>query len=195
MDAKRLIAEGKVELISSKDSPSSPDIPNLSFAGPRSINPNASGELHGLNWFCLNKESFFSKEVRFANGELFELRKRIDCFENNLFENSFPYLYAKAFFSALSTLLSHLPSQLTNPTSKFFSTELARSIVSVQEATLARFKEFSESNGYRVLHAGKNFAQIKGFSSLKLAKEFSAQTKLPQPQIVGFSAKVKKGFD
>jgi len=71
---------------------------------------------------------------------------------------------------------------------------LAKSIVSIQEATIAKFREFSEKEGYRVLHAGKNFASVKGFSSLKLAKDFAEENNLPQPQIAGFTSARKKRY-
>lgn len=186
MDAKRLISEGKASLVSScafdpssqKDSCVSP-VPSV----------------HELNWFCLNKESFFSKEIRHSNALLFGLRKLIDLQQNDLFQNKdFSFLFFSALYKALSFSLANLPIQLTNPNSKFFSTSLAKSIVSVQESTIARFKEFSEKKGYRVLHANKNSAFIKGFSSLKLAKDFSAETSLPQPNIAGFSRKTAAGF-
>jgi hypothetical protein len=177
LDAKRLISNDKAVLVSSKS------LDSLE---------NPVNSLHELNWFCKNKESFFSKEVRSSNSELFLLRKQIDSFESTLIQNNFSYFYYKSVYSALRSLLSEIPNQLTNNSSKFFSTELAKSIVSVQEATIAKFKEFSENNGYRVLHAGKNNAFVKGFSSLKLAKEFSKQTKLPQPQIASFNVKQKQ---
>ena len=187
MDAKRLIREEKVILTSSKDAPSG----SFEKASIGSVGVGAG--VHELNWFCLNRESFFSKEVRLANQRLFDLRKQVDSYEGELFSKKrFDYFYSKAMYSALMQTLCELPSQLTNPNSKFFSTSLAKSIVSVQEATIAKFKEFSEKEGYRVLHAGKNFASIKGFSSLKLAKDFSEQTKLPQPEIVSFKSVQKR---
>ncbi|MFA6420521.1 MAG: hypothetical protein WCW13_06990, partial [archaeon] len=186
VDATHLIDEGKAVLVSSKSV-----VQEGSSVGEAALSSFTSQQkpssVHELNWFCLNKESFFSKEVRATNLRLFELRKRIDFFESNLFgEKNFDYYYSKAMHSALTSVLCELSSQLTNSNSKFFSTTLAKSIVSVQEATLSKFKEFSEKNGYRLLHAGRKFASIKGFSSLKLAKNFSEQTKLPQPQIASF---------
>lgn len=188
MDAKRLVEGEKAVLVSSKQVLQSK---NSSLADNNSIPVS----VHELNWFCLNKESFFSKEVRLANNKLFAFRKVIDFFEKDFVsQKSFGYFYSKAMYSVLSQVLSELPSQLTNSNSKFFSTSLAKNIVSVQEATIAKFKEFSEKNGYRVLHAGKSFASVKGFSSLKLAKDFSEQTKLPQPEIVSFKSVQKKTY-
>jgi hypothetical protein len=178
MDAKRLISEGKATLVSSRDSVDG------------AIEPN-----HELNWFCLTKESFFSKEVRESNSILFNLRKRIDFYESNLFTNNdFSFYYDKSLYSALSQVLGELPNQLTSQNSNFFSTHLARSIISIQEATLAKFKEFSENEGYRVLHANKASAFVKGSSSLKLAKSFALAANLPQPQIAGFSSRLFRGF-
>ena len=189
MDAKRLVEEEKAILVSSKSVPQTNDLTSLDSGAP------AQNPVHDLNWFCLNKESFFSKEVRLANNKLFAFRKSIDFFEKDfVLHKSFGYFYSKSMYAVLSQVLSELPSQLTNPNSKFFSTSLAKNIVSVQEATIAKFKEFSEKNGYRVLHAGKSFASVKGFSSLKLAKDFSEQTKLPQPEIVSFKSVQKRTY-
>ncbi len=174
MDAKRLISENKAILVSSR---------------------NSDDANHKLNWFCLNKESFFSREVRESNSSLFNLRKRIDFYESNLFSiKEFGYYYDVALYSVISQVLSELPNQLTSQSSSFFSTQLARSIISIQEATLSKFKEFSENEGYRVLHANKQSAFIKGTSSLKLAKSFAMAQNLPQPQIAGFSSHLVKGF-
>jgi len=189
MDAKRLVEGKKAVLVSSKQVLRNED---SSLADNNNSFPVS---VHELNWFCLNKESFFSKEVRLANNKLFAFRRDNDFFEKDFVsQKSFGYFYSKAMYSVLSQVLSELPSQLTNSNSKFFSTSLAKNIVSVQEATISKFKEFSEKNGYRVLHAGKSFASVKGFSSLKLAKDFSEQTKLPQPEIVSFKSVQKKTY-
>jgi hypothetical protein len=201
LDAKRLISDGNAVLVSShafnafvESEPGSVFPPKIgSFACVSQS--NVFSDLHSVNWFCLNKESFFSQEVREANSKLFELSKSFVFSDSSLSSvRGFGFFYSKALHQALNNLLVGLPLQLTNPNSKFFSTQLAKSIVSIQEATIAKFKEFSEKEGYRVLHANKNSAFVKGFSSLKLAKSFSEQTKLPQPQIAGFSTKTKKGF-
>ncbi len=186
MDAKRLIGEGKAVLVSGKSDVVSP---STQENNSQSQNPS-----HELNWFCLKNESFFSKEVRALNSEMFEVRKLVDAFESSLFHSTFEYFYFKFYFSALSNVLCALPTQLTNTNSKFFSTQLAKSIVSIQEATIAKFREFSEKEGYRVLHTGKNFASVKGFSSLKLAKDFAKESNLPQPQIAGFTGKAKRKY-
>ena len=172
-DAKKLFEEGKAKI----------DENQL---------PQGEKSPHELNWFCQNQESFFSKEVRMANLKMFLLAKEIAENEKELFfKNKFGHYYSKALYGAIGNLLSQIPTQLTSPNSKFFSTKLARSIVSVQEATISKFREFSEKNGYRVLQAGSAFATVKGFSSLKLAKNFSEQTKLPQPQIASFTSREK----
>jgi len=186
MDARRLISEGKAVLVSSKS--------NAHSQGPQENTSQSQNPSHELNWFCLKNESFFSKEVRALNSEMFEVRKLVDSSESSLFHSTFEYFYFKFYFSALSNVLCALPSQLTSTNSKFFSTQLAKSIVSTQEATIAKFREFSEKEGYRVLHAGQNFASVKGFSSLKLAKDFAKESNLPQPQIAGFTAKAKRNY-
>lgn len=182
-DAKRLISEGRVKLVSSK-SELSGDKENIS---PKVI--------HELNWFCMNKESFFSKEVRASNLKLFSLHSSFSSFQSSLFsKEDFGYYYAKALYDSVHKVLLELPNQLTNSSSKFYSTTLAKSIVSIQEATISKFKEFSTEKGYRVLHANKNNAFVKGFSSLKLAKSFAKESNLPEPQIIGFANKRNRVF-
>jgi hypothetical protein len=184
-DAKVLISQNRVKLISSK---------NDSSCGVAS-ECKSSSDIHELNWFCTNKESFFSKEVRASNFKLFSLHDSFSSFENTLFfKDDFGYYYAKSLYSSIHNILLQLPNQLTNSSSKFYSTSLAKSIVSIQEATIAKFKEFSEEKGYRVLHANKNNAFVKGFSSLKLAKSFAEESNLPQPQIAGFANKRNRSF-
>ncbi len=182
MDAKRLISQGKAVLVSSKDFETAENSKNRE-------------SIHELNWFCLNKESFFSKEVRSSSSFLFGLRKRMDQVAQNLFTSpNFSFYYFNSLYSSLSIALSGIPVQLTNPNSKFFSTVLAKNIVSIQDATIAKFKEFSESAGYRVLHANSTNAFVKGHASLKLAKDFASKTNLPQPQVAGFATKRALGF-
>jgi hypothetical protein len=165
IDARKLISEGKAVLVSSKEDSAS----------------------HNLSWFCTKNEGFLSKEIRSINASLFFLNSKINFFEQSLFaESSFAFNYFSSLRWAFSQIISSLPKHLTSPQSKFFSAELAKNIISVQEATVSRFKEFSEKEGYRVLHADKMGAFVKGSSSLRLAKSFSFQTKLPMPQVANF---------
>jgi len=190
-DAKRLISEKRVKLVSSKDSCVASQTNELCDVAKNS----SQNSVHELNWFCLDKESFFSKEVRAANSKLFLLHSAFSFFEVGLFSNSiFGYLFAQSLHKSLHSVLLELPNQLTNSSSKFYSTSLAQSIISIQEATISKFKEFSVEKGYRVLHANKNSAFVKGFSSLKLAKSFALQNNLPQPEIAGFAGKTKPTF-
>jgi hypothetical protein len=84
-------------------------------------------------------------------------------------------------------LIAELPFQLMSSSSKFHSLSLVRTIISVQEATLFKFREFSERNGYRVLHADRRSAFVKGYSSLALAKKFSSELSMPIVPTKGFS--------
>ncbi len=189
MDAKRLIDEKKAVLVLSSSEDLVKSVNGEDFDEHLSCKANEqnNSKLHELNWFCLNTESFFSKEVRRANLTLFSLRNVLDESNSNLFQSrSFSKIYSAVLYNSLSLLLAELPNQLTNPNSKFFHSSLAKSIISVQEATIAKFKEFSENKGYRLLHANKNSAFVKGFSSLKLAKEFAKETALPQPKVAKF---------
>jgi len=151
-------------------------------------------EGHELNWFCTKKESFLSFELSNAFSQLSKLNNFLNSFSQNLFEGKpFSYYFAAAQLRALNALLSEIPFQLINTNSKFFSLPLARNILAVQEATMYKFREFSEQHGYRVLHADGRSAFIKGFSSLRLAKSFAKASSLPQPQIRAFSKQTKIG--
>ena len=147
------------------------------------------GTNHSPSWFCKNKESFLSKSIRKYTLQMHSLSTTLSTHQIRLFEkNNSSYYFYHALLNSLSILVSELPFQLMNPLSSFFSPLLANSILSVQEATLFKFKEFSEKKGYRVLHLSSKKAFIKGFSSLSLAKSFSRETSLPQPKIHAFSS-------
>ncbi|MDD3085525.1 MAG: hypothetical protein PHY04_00130 [Candidatus ainarchaeum sp.] len=182
-DAKNLIKNEGVRIVSSKDS--------LAF-----IQNNFSVEgVHELNWFCKNKESFFSKEVKLINSILSSLNNLIDSNQKSLFsKKTFGFFYSKILRDSLQSIFFNIPFHLTNSSSKFYSYSLACSIVSIQEATLAKFLEFSKNNGYRVIHANKSNAFVKGFSSLTLTKSFAQKHALPQPQISGFAGGRSKKF-
>ena len=159
-DAKKLLDEKKVKLASN----------------------------HRPSWFCKNKESFLSKAIKKYNKQLSTLINDNKNHQNTLFEkNDSSYYFTIALNNSLNTLVQEVPFQLMNPLSSFFSPLLANSILSVQEATLFKFKEFSEKKGYRILHLNRKKAFIRGFSSLSLTKSFSKETSLPQPKIYAFS--------
>ncbi|MBT4597190.1 MAG: hypothetical protein HOC95_04405 [Candidatus Diapherotrites archaeon] len=150
------------------------------------------GKNHSSQWFCLNKESFISKEIRLLNKKLFEEKKQALNKENNLFEKpDFQKIFSSILINSMNSLLQELPFQLTNPLSSFFEPKLAKAIIAIQESTLAKFKKFSEKKGYRVLHVNRKNAFVKGFSSLTLTKSFSEELAIPQPQIASFSKQTK----
>jgi hypothetical protein len=144
---------------------------------------------HSPSWFCKNKESFLSKSIKKYNKKLLSLNLSNNSHQNTLFEkNDSVFYFTSSLTNSLNELVLELPFQLMNPRSSFFSPLLASSILSVQEATLYKFKEFSEKKGYRILHLNRKKAFVKGFSSLSLAKSFSKETSLPQPKIHAFSS-------
>jgi len=143
---------------------------------------------HKLYWSC-EKESFLSREIRKLNKVLFEEKKF--CEQTSLIEHSFSKQFTNILISSLNILVSELPFHLTNPFSKFFTPSLASSILSIQESTMHKFREFSEKNGFRVLHTNKKSAFVRGYSSLSLAEKFSKETSLPQPLIANFAKKAR----
>ena len=161
-DAKKLLDESKVKLV----------------------------KKHESVWFCKNKESFLSKAIRKYNEKSVLLASNNLSYQNTLFEkNNSSFYFTNALVNSVNILVQEVPFQLMNQRSSFFSPLLASSILSVQEATLFKFKEFSEKKGYRILHLNSKKAFIRGFSSLSLTKSFSRETSLPQPKIHAFSAK------
>ncbi len=148
------------------------------------------GKSHKPEWFCLHNESFFSSEIDKVSEKISQLSEILLEPQQSLFGSSdFGFLFADYSFKAFSLLVAEIPFQLVNLNSRFYSPSLAKTIVSIQEATLFKFREFSREKGYRVLHADKRSALIKGFSPLSLAKRFSQEMSLPQPQVKAFSNK------
>jgi hypothetical protein len=143
---------------------------------------------HSLFWFCKNKESFFSKDFQNVFLKVFSLEKYLAEYSNNLlFEKSFDYFFVSKKLFLLKKLLSSIPNQLLSRFSKFFSNDLANSIISIQESILFKFETFSEKNGFRIIYSTNNNVFVKGSKSLSLTKDFSSTLKLPQPVVSNFS--------
>jgi hypothetical protein len=147
------------------------------------------GKKHELNWFCKNKESFLSKEIQKMISKSKNTNKELSKIMIQLNEKRFEYYFLSELSKINKELFSEIAYQLTSPFSKFFSHDLAKAIVSIQESTVVKFREFSESNGYRVLFSSKKHVFVKGFSSLALTRKFSQKTSLPQPIISSISSK------
>ncbi|MDD3083623.1 MAG: hypothetical protein PHP82_01235, partial [Candidatus ainarchaeum sp.] len=99
---------------------------------------------HSLFWFCKKKESFLSKEIKKINKEIFCVKENLDFYSKNLLlENSFDFFFSSKILFSLKKISLEIPFHLTNPFSKFFSLTIAKSIDSVQENILYKFKEFS----------------------------------------------------
>lgn len=150
------------------------------------------GKTHAPDWFCLKKESFFSFEISKLSTRMSELSKVIEEPQTTLFDSKdFGFLFANNSLSILSVLIAELPFQLMNLSSSFYSPSLSKSILSIQEATLFKFKEFSKEQGYRVLHSDKRSTLIRGHSPLSLAKKFSKELSFPQPVVSSFAVRAR----
>ena len=57
-----------------------------------------------------------------------------------------------------------------------------RALLGVQETVLAKFEAFSSKNGERTV-LGRSKAFVEGYSGFFLAKDFSANQKIPQPKV------------
>ena len=147
---------------------------------------------HSPQWFCLKKEGFLSKEIRFLNRFVVEEKKLFLEQENELSTKKvFAQIFSSTLINAVNSIFQEIPFQLINPLSSFFEPKIAKAIISIQESTLTKFKKFSEKKGYRVLHLNKKNAFVRGFSSLVLTKSFSEELMLPQPAIESFSKQTK----
>jgi hypothetical protein len=143
------------------------------------------GKNHSLSWFCKKQESFLSKEIILITKLIGKEKSKL--IQTSLINKNFENNYFQQLVSSLNELLMLIPFQLTNSFSKFFSPNLAESIVAIQESTISKFNDFSEKAGYRVLFSNKNNVFVKGYSSLSLAQNFSKTTCLPQPIIASFA--------
>ena len=134
----------------------------------------------------------FSKEIKLLNEKTLMITQSLSS-SNALLEptKDFKFWFSSAQLDAYNKILSEIPFQLLNLNSKFFSQELASSIKSIQEATIHKFREFSEKNGYRVLHVDRKAAFIRGEASLTLVKSFSEELSLPRPPVEAFSKSSK----
>jgi hypothetical protein len=143
---------------------------------------------HKINHFCKLRESFLSKEISLVQNIIKNLEEDVNSVKINHFKqnNNFEYIYKNQKKNLLLNILYEIPFVLTSKNSAFFSTNIAMAITSIQEATIAKFNEFSEKNGYRVIHYNTRNAFIKGYSSLKLTKNFSEELNLPMPSISNF---------
>jgi len=146
------------------------------------------GANHKVEWFCLKSESFFSKEISSFSSKLSSFIESSSFAQEKLFDFGFEKLFSEYYVKNLGYLIAEIPFQLMNSSSKFQSVSLAKTIIGIQEATLFKFREFSEKNGYRVIHADKRNVFVKGYSSLALAKKFSNELSLPCVGIKGFSS-------
>ncbi len=152
---------------------------------------------HELNWFCLKKEGFLSKEVKTNFEYLFNLNKKLEFILNNNsailidIDDNFKKVYLDILIKEFSSILNEIPFQLSSINSMFFDQKVANAVISIQDSTIAKFNEFSEEKGYRVLYSNKRSAFIRGYLSLSLAKSFASTLKLPQPRVSSFCAITK----
>lgn len=149
------------------------------------------GKNHSLSWFCKINESFFSKELKKINELNVNFSKKSEYNLELFNKNDFVFLFNSFERENYLEIISEIPFQLLNLNSKFFSQDLASVVKSVQEATIHKFKTFSEKQGYRVLYADKKSAFVRGHSSLSLLKSFAKELSLPQPEIKAFSQSSK----
>ena len=148
-----------------------------------------------LHWFCTKSESFLSKAIKELKEKIAETEMLIARMEsqhtkksgllyyNNLsFDPQFAFL--DQFKKRLGIILRSIPQQLTNPASRFFSTELANAVNSVQLLNMQKFREFTAQKGHRQVLVSKERAFISADSALEVISEFSKREQIPCPIIV-----------
>ena len=151
---------------------------------------------HQLSWFCQRKESFLSREIVELNdqisavGALLESREKTAVQQYGVLapralEDDLDHFYASRFKEKLGELLTFIPTHLFSPKSRFFLPELSRSIKALQTQTLDSFKQFTQEEGGKFVHASRSKAFIKGDSGLSLAQKFGRQNLIPVPRIKG----------
>lgn len=146
---------------------------------------------HTIYWHCKKIESSLSKEINELTKEILFLKQKNENFTNNIItlNTSFEKLFSSQKQFILSKLLYEIPFILTNPSSSFFTPKLARAITTMQEATISKFNEFSEKNGYRIIHYNKRNAFVRGYSPLILARNFAKELNMPLPIVASFLKK------
>lgn len=165
-DAKKLLDEGLVSLVKN----------------------------HKICWSCNKKNNFLSTEIELISKKIFDIDKKLNKIESkkSLFSEKIfieEYLHFSKYY--LEHLVTDLPFHLTDSESLFFNYRLASAIIFMQESIIEKFNNFSEKTGFRVIHANKKNAFIKGFSPILLTNQFSIDLNLPKPKISNFSA-IKK---
>ncbi|MDD3159424.1 MAG: hypothetical protein PHQ98_00475 [Candidatus ainarchaeum sp.] len=144
---------------------------------------------HELFWFCQKKESFLSISLNKKNDFLFELFNKKNKLNENqtntlIYTKTFEKEYFNIYYQKYKEILNEIPFHLTNQLSKFFSSELAKAILSIQEETINEFKEFSEKKGYRTYYSGKKVIYLEGSNPLKIIKDFLTKYNLNPPEII-----------
>jgi hypothetical protein len=156
---------------------------------------NIDFNLSKINWFCKKNNSFLvnlfielNEIVSFCEEKISGLKK--------FFLNSFGLNYEFelnsssefVFFEFLrfnsDFLLESIPFHLLSPFSRFYSSNLAESIDSVQNLVLNEFKQNLNEKGAKIVFVSpeKVLAQIS--APLSILTDFSLKSGFPRPKIV-----------
>ena len=147
-------------------------------------------DVRKMHWFCLEKESFLSKELKKLNSRIVSLSTKISKKEkkeikkHNLLAETFlakdlDFLFKKSLLQILKEFYCSIPEHLTDSNSRFFSKQLSDSIKSIQASTLRKFSELLKQHNGRMLCFNKGNAFIKTASPMTVLNEFSEREKLP----------------
>ena len=142
-----------------------------------------------LEWFCLKRGSFagagiagLQEKAAEAGRLAFAEQKRASKIGDFLQTTNPRLVFFRSFSKAALSLADAVPRYLAWHNAKFFSPQIMRALLGVQETVLAKFEAFSSKNGERTV-LGRSKAFVEGYSGFFLAKDFSANQKIPQPKV------------
>lgn len=138
-----------------------------------------------LQWHCLKKRAPLAEELSSLVTTSARIKKSLALFEKNLvrqhnlqafslLENDLSYEFRKNYCINCLQLFNFSFSYLTNPSNKYFSSQLSEYLLSLKSLVLQHLKDFVEEKGARYIgeYSEKVFLQnIKSFD----LNEFLAQ--------------------
>ncbi len=143
-----------------------------------------------LHWFCLRRESFLSKALCALNEQIAFLSAKISSVEKDALQEhglasqeallkDSSFVFRKALCRAMLSIYRALPGHLTNQHSKFFSKQVADSIVAVQASALNRFSKLVMERNGRIMCKNHETAFIRAKNPMSIAEEFSRRERVP----------------
>ncbi len=148
----------------------------------------------GKTWFCEKNESFISKELKAMQKSLSSAAKLVSTKSSQRIASSgilfteqlsgdFSFSYYSSFFSKLREIYLGVFLRFADHGSRFFDQKISDSIECIQKSLLSDFLDFAEQNGSESIKIGGFEALVKSKNPFFLAKKFSKEFNLPNPEI------------